>query len=198
MFDVQNEYSPLRHVILGTGLGMKPEADPKLQAGLPKTSSIYSQPDPTVTEREFIGVLKAMQELNIKVERPNLVNSPQITDQTCPRDIGFVIDSLYFKARSRFASRNSEHQGIDHLLAGFEKNNQIEIPEKLFLEGGDVVLAPGRVFVGLGARSNREGIDWLAAVLQKRNIRREIIIVPHDVLHLDCCWNVIDSNLALW
>jgi N-dimethylarginine dimethylaminohydrolase len=198
MFDVQNEYDQLRHVILGTGLGMKPEADPKLQAGLPKTSFIYSQPDPTVTEREFMGVLKAMRELNIKVERPNLVDSPQITDQTCPRDIGFVIDSLYFKARSRFASRNSEHQGIDHLLAGFEKNAQIEIPEKLFLEGGDVVLAPGRVFVGLGARSSREGIDWLAAVLQKRNIKREIIIVPHDVLHLDCCWNVIDSNLALW
>ena len=61
-----------------------------------------------------------------------------------------------------------------------------------------MVLAPGRVFVGLGARSSREGIDWLAAVLQKRNIKREIIIVPHDVLHLDCCWNVIDSNLALW
>jgi len=198
MFDVQNEYDQLRHVILGTGLGMKPEADPELQAGLPKTSSIYSQPDPAVTEREFTGVLKAMQKLNIKVERPNLVDSPQITDQTTPRDIGFVIDSLYFKARSRFASRNSEHQGIDHLLTGFEKNAQIEIPEKLFLEGGDVVVAPGRVFVGLGARSSREGIDWLAAVLQKRNIKREVIIVPHDVLHLDCCWNVIDSNLALW
>ncbi len=84
MFDVQNEYDQLRHVILGTGLGMKPEADPKLQAGLPKTSFIYSQPDPVVTEREFTDVLKAMQKLNIKVERPNLVDSPQITDQTCP------------------------------------------------------------------------------------------------------------------
>ena len=168
MFDVQNEYGPLRHVILGTGLGMKPEADPKLQAGLPKTSSIYNQPDPTVAEREFTDVLEAMQKLCIKVERPNLVDSPLVADQTCPRDIGFVIDSLYFKARSRFASRNSEHQGIDHLLAGFEKNAQIEIPAKLFLEGGDVVLAPGRVFVGLGARSSREGIDWLAGVLQKK------------------------------
>ncbi len=76
MFDVQNECGQLRHVILGTGRGMKPEADPELQTGLPKTSSIYIQPDPAVTEREFTSVLEAMQKLNIKIERPKLIDSP--------------------------------------------------------------------------------------------------------------------------
>ena len=198
MFNIQNEFDPLRHVILGTGLGMKPDPDLQLQAGLPKTSAIYSQPDPVVTEHEFTGVLQATQQLNIKVEQPRLVDSPLITDQTCPRDIGFVIDSLYFRANSRYPSRNTEHLGINHLLAGFDKENQIDMPRDVFLEGGDVVLAPGQVFIGLGARSSREGIDWLAGVLQERGIDREVVVVPHDVLHLDCCWNVISPGLALW
>jgi hypothetical protein len=82
MFDVQNEYDPLRHVILGTGLGMKPEADPKLQASLPKTSSIYSQPGPAVTEREFEDVCVAIQKSGISVRRPALVDSSLIADGT--------------------------------------------------------------------------------------------------------------------
>ena len=72
------------------------------------------------------------------------------------------------------------------------------MPEGTFLEGGDVVLAPGRVFCGLGARSNRAGILWLAEILERYGIKRQIIIVSHDVLHLDCCWNVIHPDLALW
>ena len=197
-FYIQNEYAALQKVILGTAQGIKPDPDRELQRGLPATSQLYTQPDPAVTGREFSAVLEVMEKLGIEVMQPNLVESPKITDQTCPRDIGFVIDSIYFRANSRYTSRNLEHSGIEHLLGTFSSQHQIEMPKNIFLEGGDVVLAPWKVFIGLGARSTRTGILWLADQLKHHGIDREIIIVPHDVLHLDCCWNVVGPNLALW
>jgi len=195
---IRNEFDPLELVILGTGIGMKAEADPVLQQGLPKTSSLYTQPDPRVTEGEFEGVCRALRNLGTVVQRPDIVNSAEIIDQTCPQDIGFVIDDLYFEANSRYASRNIEHLGIDPLLKDIESPHYIKIPKDVFLEGGDVMPAPGKLFVGLGARSSREGIEWLAGVLHQYGSTREIVIIPHDVLHLDCCWNVIGPDLALW
>ncbi len=198
MLSIQNEFDPLQQVILGTGIGMKPDADPVLQQGLPSTSLTYTQPDPEVTEREFEGVCNALKRHGTVVHQPKIVDSPEIVDQTCPRDIGFVIDGLYFQANSRYASRNTEHLGIDPLLVKIDPADYIRMPGDIFLEGGDVMPAPGRLFLGLGARSSREGIDWLSGVLRDRGIGREIVIIPHDVLHLDCCWNVVDPDLALW
>ncbi len=196
--NVPDEFHPLRRVILGTAEGLKSDPDPELLAGLPKTSSLYDQPDPQVTEEEFRLFRTVLESAGIQVDQPVCVNLPEVVDQTCPRDIGFVVDGLYVHARSKYQSRNSEHRGIDHLIDAFDPEYRITMPEGTFLEGGDVVLAPGRVFCGLGARSNRVGILWLAEILEQYGIRREIIIVPHDVLHLDCCWNVIRSDLALW
>lgn len=198
MLSIQNEFDPLQQVILGTGIGMKPDADPVLQQGLPSTSLTYTQPDPEVTEREFEGVCNALRRYGTVVHRPKIMDSPEIVDQTCPRDIGFVIDGLYFQANSRYASRNTEHLGIDPLLAKIDPADYIRMPGDIFLEGGDVMPTPGRLFLGLGARSSREGIDWLSGVLRDRGIGREIVIIPHDVLHLDCCWNVVGPDLALW
>jgi N-dimethylarginine dimethylaminohydrolase len=195
---IQNEFDPLELVILGTGIGMKAEADPVLQQGLPKTSAFYTQPDPKLTEWEFAGVCHALENLGTVVRLPDIVDSPEVVDQTCPRDIGFVIDDLYFEANSRYASRNIEHLGIDTLLKDVEPPHYIKMPKDVVLEGGDVMPAPGKLFLGLGARSSREGIEWLASVLHQHGSTREIVIIPHDVLHLDCCWNVIGPDLALW
>ena len=198
MLSIQNEFDRLQHVIVGTGIGMKPEADPTLQQGLPETSAFYIQPDPEATEQEFEGVCSALKRHGMLVQRPIIVDSLEVVDQTCPRDIGFVIDGLYFQANSRYTSRNTEHLGIDPLLVEIDAGDYIRMPKDVFLEGGDVMPAPDRLFIGLGARSSREGIEWLADVLRERGIEREIVIIPHDVLHLDCCWNVIGPDLALW
>ena len=126
MLGIQNEFDPLELVILGTGIGLKAEADPVLQQGLPKTSALYSQPDPNLTEHEFEGVCRALKQFGTVVQRPDIVDSPEIVDQTCPRDVGFVIDDLYFEANSRYASRNVEHLGIDPLLKDIESRQYIK------------------------------------------------------------------------
>ena len=62
MLGIWNEFDPLQLVILGTGIGLKAEADPALQQGLPKTSALYSQPDPKSTELELEGVGRALEQ----------------------------------------------------------------------------------------------------------------------------------------
>ena len=198
MVYVQNEYNQLKRVILGIGYNIKKKADTTLVENLPPTSDKYKNPSSEQTESELSRVKHALSQYGVTVDRPVAVDSPKLSDQTCPRDIGFVIDSLYFKAQSCFESRNIEHEGIDSLLHDIPKDQFITIPPGLFLEGGDVVLGENAIFVGLGCRSNREAIDWLSTKLKERKIDRELIIIPHKVLHLDCCWNVIDSDVALW
>jgi len=127
-----------------------------------------------------------------------LQDVPMVSDQTCPRDLGFVVDDLFFVARSRFESRNAEIPGLKRIFASLPRDKLIETPQGHYLEGGDVVLAPGHIYVGLGQRSNRKAVDWLAATLAARGVQRTIVLVPHDVLHLDCCWNVIGPDLAIW
>ena len=61
LFNIQNEYAALQKVILGTAQGIKPNPDHELQAGLPATSQLYTQPDPVVAGREFSGVLEYMK-----------------------------------------------------------------------------------------------------------------------------------------
>ena len=132
------------------------------------------------------------------IRHNGLPDSPLVSDQTCPRYLGFVIDNLFFLSRSRFDSRNAEIPGIEHIIAGLPSESVIETPPRHYLEGGDVVLAPGLIYLGLGQRSYRKAVDWLAATLSARGVQRRVVLVPHDVLHLDCYWNVLGPDLALW
>ena len=119
MLSIQNEFDPLQHVIVGTGIGMKPEADPTLQQGLPETSALYTQPDPEATEQEFEGVCSALKRHGMLVQRPSIVDSLEVVDQTCPRDIGFVIDGLYFQANS--ASILYSQRSMPGITSGYPK-----------------------------------------------------------------------------
>jgi len=71
------------------------------------------------------------------------------------------------------------------------------------LEGGDVlVISPEIVLVGLSERTNRRGIEVLAAYLQRVPSRfRHLIMVElprkRSYMHLDTVFTLIDRNLCL-
>ena len=199
MLNITNEYAPLKRVILGTGVGMKAAPTELVSATLRQTVRAGSYPAGAETEAELSAVESALRQAGVDVLRPEaLPAAPLVSDQTCPRDLGFVIDQFFFVARSRFDSRNAELPGLARIITRLPAENVVETPPGHYLEGGDVVLAPGHLYLGLGQRSNRTAIDWLAATLAARGVQRKLVLVPHDVLHLDCCWNVLAPYLALW
>ena len=64
------------------------------------------------------------------------------------------------------------------------------------VEGGDVQLAQGKMFVGISQRTNKTGFEWLS-----ENFGGEFDVAPvflrSPFLHLDVVFNIVRPDLAL-
>jgi N-dimethylarginine dimethylaminohydrolase len=113
------------------------------------------------------------------------------------RDIGFAIDETYFVARMGTKYRLPEVDAMDPVVRRFSNVVRLESGR---IEGGDVMLAPGRVLVGLGEASDVEGIAALRTALAKIGSLREVVPlhfrVP-GVIHLDTKFNLVAPNIAI-
>ncbi|HXQ91196.1 MAG TPA: arginine deiminase family protein [Acidimicrobiales bacterium] len=91
----------------------------------------------------------------------------QCPDGVFIEDPVFVYKDVAVVTRPTMPSRRSEVAGIEESLAplGYQVET-IEAPGTL--EGGDILSVGDDVYVGLGGRSNAEGIGQLRAILQSR------------------------------
>ena len=64
-------------------------------------------------------------------------------------------------------------------------------------DGGDVLAMPGRVFIGLSARTDRSGAESLARLLDQLGYRAEIVEAPPGVLHLKTASSLVDEETVL-
>ena len=132
-----------------------------------------------------------------------------------PQGSGLTLDSIYTRdaavvsadgvilASMGKASRAAEPAAQDDVLRrhGWSIAGSIAPPGRL--EGGDLVwLDQKTLAVGLGARTNDEGIRQLKALLG--NSFEELIVVPlpdypgqHDVMHLMSLISPVDRDLAV-
>jgi dimethylargininase len=66
-----------------------------------------------------------------------------------------------------------------------------------FADGGDVLTMPDRVFIGLSARTDRQGADQLARLLGELGRTAEIAETPASVLHLKTASSIVDEETVL-
>ena len=76
----------------------------------------------------------------------------------------------------------------------------LKVPDDIVLEGGDVIVDNGRIFVGLSQRTGPEGAAFLASHFPQF----DVIPVPlkqiadgENVLHLDCSFVPVGTKYAL-
>ena len=199
--NIRDEFAPLTQVVLGRAEGYhrNPERVEVVNATQARTAEDQGHP----TEAELIPEFKAFQDAmtrhGVSVHIPDLAPG-SVQDQTCPRDIGFVIGETFVRAGMRHASRIEEIEGIEPLLARTQ-GRMVPVPDGIALEGGDVIVAGPRVYVGHGQRSDIEGAAFLAA---RFGTDWEIVPIPTrwgqtdaDVLHLDCTFNPLGLGHAL-
>ena len=113
------------------------------------------------------------------------------------RDIGFAIDDTFFVSRMGTRVREPEVVAIEPWLARFSKVVRLEAGH---IEGGDVMLAPGFVLVGLGEATNEAGIASLKAALVRVGSTREVVPLAFNspgVIHLDTKFNLVAPNLGV-
>jgi len=104
---------------------------------------------------------EALVELGCRVER--LPEEPELPDSVFVEDTAIVVDEIAVLTRPGAESRRPEVDSVGRALAPYRKLARLEAPATL--DGGDVLRLGKRFFVGLSSRSNRAGVEALAAQL---------------------------------
>jgi N-dimethylarginine dimethylaminohydrolase len=162
----------------------------------------YDGPDaPTaaaVTE-QVNGFIEELIGRGVEVLQPHPL--PYVPDQMMTRDIGVVIGDTFVVTTMAARSRRHEWRGYAHLFERFPEHVKVLFgPEDLVIEGGDVIVDRGKVFVGIGQRTTLAGAAWLMQLVPDYEIVPINLRGLHhgeDVLHLDCSFLPVGDGHAL-
>lgn len=208
VWHIPNEWAPLHSVVVGIGEGLG--GPPDLEATYdPKTREHVlagTFPDEREVAEELNGLSRLFASLGIEVHRPESLGF----DQVFARDIALVIDSTFIVSRM-VENRQAEQAALGALL-GESASHAVYPPEEVRIEGGDVLVLDGELWVGtataddaacITTRTNQAAVDWLRATFPQRNVRAfELIKSATDplrnVLHLDCCLTPLGGGHALF
>lgn len=115
-------------------------------------------------------------------------------DSVFVEDTAVVVGLTAVVARSGAPTRRGETPPIAAALASRFSTTTIEPPGTL--DGGDVMQIGGSVYVGCSRRTNRNGIDQLAAICATLDIPVTTVDV-HDALHLKSVVLPLDDEAVL-
>lgn len=193
-----SETQPLQSVIVGypdNFLQVEPEIINETQR------SFYfgkNRPNRATIQNQIGNLIDVLDNYGVDVYQPRPLRG--VPDQLMARDIGITIGSTLVITTMAAKSRQLEWRGIAYLFSEMEDANILFTPEEFVLEGGDVIVDKGHVFVGVGQRSTEEGV----AYVQEMFPDFEVVAVPlkgldegEDVLHLDCSFVPVGDHYAL-
>ncbi len=192
---IHDETSRLRSVVVG--IAENRSADN--HQNNPKYVSIVARgEDPTneILSAEMNNLARVLEGHGVKVYRPH--NIPNRT-QIFARDIAFVIGDTIVKSNMLLENRRKETAAIDSVLSQMEKI--LTSPSETIIEGGDVILYKDCVFVGIGARTNKAGYDFLANEFKSKQVIPLSTVVSTDpmahIVHLDCAFQPVGDKYAI-
>jgi N-dimethylarginine dimethylaminohydrolase len=195
---VESETGRLRSVIIGY-----PDSF-VLPEPINRKHEIYhaDHPERPTRERlepEFDGFHLALETHGVEVHQPVPVDG--VPDQLTPRDIGFVVGDVFVVASMATECRRDEWKGIRHLLDGIPADRILHAPPDVVVEGGDIVLDRGTLYVGLSERTTPGGAEFLRAHFSDRyeieTVRLRQLHHGEDILHMDCTFLPVGSSHAL-
>lgn len=208
--NVKNETSRLRAVVLGTAQsnGPTPTAE---QAYDPKSlehilAGTYPLEEDMIKEMDAVNEI--FKKYDVKVYRPEIIED---YNQIFTRDIGFVIDDIFVKANI-LPDRDGELDAIANILTQIDPNKIVRPPEKVHIEGGDVLLWNNYIFIGtykgadyssyITARTNMHGVEYIKQLFPHKIVKEFDLVkskteARDNALHLDCCFQPIGNNKAI-
>lgn len=131
---------------------------------------------------QYVGCL---EQLGLRVV--SLPPEPDLPDAVFVEDPAVVADEVAVIARMGALSRRPETESIERELARYRPIRRMNNPGTL--DGGDVMRAGRRFYVGLSQRTNAEGIRQLAAALEPFGYAVTPVEI-RDCLHMKsaCCY----------
>ncbi|MGV6846254.1 MAG: dimethylarginine dimethylaminohydrolase family protein [Lutibacter sp.] len=207
--NVKNETATLKAVVLGIANDNGPI--PTVEDCYDPKSKMHVLAGTYPAEKDMINEMEAFEDVLIKhdvtVYRPNVLKD---VNQIFARDIGFVIDDLFYKSNI-LPDRVNELQAIDGVLKLIDSNKIISLPEEVHVEGGDVMPWNNYLFIGtytaddypnqITARTNKEAVAYFKAKYPNKKVKsfelRKSEDPKENALHLDCCFQPVGKDKAI-
>jgi dimethylargininase len=142
---------------------------------------------------EHQGYLAALRAAGVKVTV--LPALEQFPDSIFVEDPALVFTQAAVLLRPGAPSRMAEARELADTLA-------TRFPRVLrladgFADGGDILVTPDRVLIGLSARTNEVGAAGLSVLLQSIGLASEVLQVPRGTLHLKTDCSLVDEETIL-
>ena len=207
--NIQNEYSPLKTVILG--IAEDPGPQPLEKDVYDPGSLFHIQNNSYPIEKDLLNEVDDFHEKlvkhNVDVVRPQNISD---CNQIFARDLGFVISNMFFMSNI-VPNREEEIEGIQSIITKFDAG-VIKLPDFMHIEGGDVIIHNDKIFIGtysdkdysslITARTNNESIEYLKKMINEFeiipiDIKKSNTNIYENTLHLDCCFQTISKNNAI-
>lgn len=143
---------------------------------------------------EHAAYVAALREAGLAVDvLPPLEAFP---DSVFVEDPALVLPEGAIVLRPGVASRMGEADEIRAALhAHFGRVLALEGEE--YADGGDVLVAPDEIFIGLSRRTNRKGAEALAAKLSQLGRKARIAETPADILHFKTASSLLDERTVM-
>lgn len=117
-----------------------------------------------------------------------------LPDAVFVEDTALVLDELAVMTRPGAASRQAEVASVADMLARYRRLEFISAPGTL--EGGDILRIGRRIYVGLSARSNPEGIRQLTELVAGHGYTVQAVPIS-GCLHLKSAVTLVADNTLL-
>lgn len=208
--NINNETSRLRVVVLGSAISNGP------------TPTIEEAYDPKSLEHILAGTYPLESDMVVEIEAFNQVFKKYGVAVFCPklienynqifvRDIGFVIGDVFVKSNI-LPDRERELEAIQYIIDQINPRKVIRPPEKVHIEGGDVMLWNNYIFIGtykgsdyanyITARTNAEGVRYIKdlfpdKIIKEFDLVKSKIEARDNALHLDCCFQPVGKNKGI-
>jgi dimethylargininase len=130
--------------------------------------------DEALAREQHAGYCEALRAAGLDlVELPADEEHP---DACFVQDTAVIFGGLAVITRFGVRSRQGEQEAVSLALRGHKRLEEVRSPAAL--EGGDVLMAGSRVFVGLSPRTNRAGFARLRELLELEGATVEALPVP--------------------
>jgi len=198
---VNNEFDSLKQVVLGISddFGGCPNLvdayDPKSKEHI----QLNTFPEENSIKKELDNFLNILHKYQVDVLRPKNLKK---CNQVFARDIGFVIEDQFFISNV-IENRKQEILGLELILEQIPKSNLNHIPDHIYIEGGDVVVAEDYIFIGYSemdefnrfqvSRTNTLALNFISKKFPNKKVigfqlNKSDDIYLNNCLHLDCCF----------
>ena len=163
---------------------------PNFNQGL--TTSLLGTPSYTLIRKQHDAYVAALGKLGLEVIL--LDPQPDFPDAYFVEDTAVVTPEVTVITIPGASSRQGEQYSIESAISQFRKIEKIKAPGTV--DGGDVLMAGDRFFIGISERTNAEGAHQLGAILESCGYVWDTISVGEG-LHLKSSINFVGKNTLI-